>query len=475
MRIVIVSIGTLATLLVATGAHAATRTVGPGKTYAKPCEAIAAAQAGDVIEVDAAGTYDGDHCSWSTDNLTVRGVNGRAKIDGGKDPANVAAQKGIFVIGAPNATIENFELSGAVTNAGGNGAGIRHEGVNLTVRGCYFHDDQNGILGNPSAANTGEVLIENSEFDRNGAGDGYTHNMYLGHYAKFTLRHSYTHGAKVGHLVKSRALENHILSNRITDEAGTTASYEINLPNAGLSFVIGNLIEQSSTSENPAIIDYASESDGMNPDHHLFVVNNTIVNDMGKGTFVQNAVDEPAVLMNNVFVGPGAVTSQKNAVLTTNFTSEMGDPKLANAAAYDYHLLEGSPCVDAGTDPGQGSGQSLVPASEYDHPLKSKPRVSVGTIDIGAYELGNPGVVPGDAGADAGAPGTSSGDPASGGPGSGTSGGASSSGAGSSAGSGDDGGCGCRVHRARNALAPFAAVAVLGLLAARRRRPRASS
>jgi hypothetical protein len=37
-------------------AQAATLQVGPGKTYSKPCDAIAAASANDVIEVQA-GTY----------------------------------------------------------------------------------------------------------------------------------------------------------------------------------------------------------------------------------------------------------------------------------------------------------------------------------------------------------------------------------------------------------------------------------
>jgi hypothetical protein len=69
-----VGAGALASLLVSARAEAATLQVGPGKTYAKPCAAIAMAKAGDVIEVDAAGSYAGDTCAWSTDNLTVRGV-----------------------------------------------------------------------------------------------------------------------------------------------------------------------------------------------------------------------------------------------------------------------------------------------------------------------------------------------------------------------------------------------------------------
>lgn len=447
----------VASLLVAGAARAETRTVGPGKTYAKPCAAIAAAVAGDVIEVDAAGSYDGDHCSWSTDNLTVRGVGGRAKIDAGKSPANVSGGKGIFVITAPNATVESFELAGAAVGDK-NGAGIRHQGTNLTVRNCYFHDNENGVLGSPIPDGTGTVLVEASELANNGAGDGYSHNIYLGKYAKFTLRNSYTHGAKVGHLIKSRALQNEILSNRITDEAGTTASYEINLPNAGLSFIIGNLIEQSAETGNPAIIDYASEPAGNNPDHRLFVVNNTIVNTRGSGTFVQTTVAEPAVLMNNIFAGGGTVSNQGNAVQTTNFT---GDPKLVAPGTFDYHLQAGSPCIDTGTDPGAVDGHSLVPGTEYTHPLGAMVRTSVGRNDIGAYEFGNPGA-PADAGS--GSSGSGSGGTTSGGP-------IATPDGGAGAAASDDGGCGCRVHSARmSGVASVAALALGALLLLRRRR-----
>ena len=82
MRIRSLAAATLGSLLVAApAAAAATLLVGPGQMYATPCAAIAAAAAGDTIQVDAAGTYTGDTCAWSTDNLTVQGVNGRAKID----------------------------------------------------------------------------------------------------------------------------------------------------------------------------------------------------------------------------------------------------------------------------------------------------------------------------------------------------------------------------------------------------------
>ncbi|HSQ66447.1 MAG TPA: choice-of-anchor Q domain-containing protein [Polyangiaceae bacterium] len=446
---------------VSQSASAATLTVGPGKTFAKPCAAIAAAQPGDIIEVDASGNYDGDTCAWSTDNLTVRGVGGRAKIDlTGVTPAQ---QKGIFTVYAPNATIENFELSGAAisANAGNNGAGIRHQGTNLTVRNCYLHDDQDGILGAPPTDGTGTVLIEYSEFANNGAGDGYSHNMYLNHYASFTLRYSYSHGAKVGHLVKTRAYENFVLYNRITDETGTTASYEIDIPNGGTSYVIGNLIEQSATSQNPTIVTSGEEGTS-NPDQHFYFVNNTVVNDLGSGTFVNLAAGTIALLENDIFRGKGTITSLAGATLTSNWDDGKGDPMLAAQASYDYHLLPGSPCVDQGTAPGSGlNNQSLAPDHDYVDVASTETRSVAGAaIDIGAYELGGGGTDAGTTGDAAGGSDAASGSDAA--PG----------GDGGTGGEGGSGGCGCTTAGgAGNTLAPWVALGALAGLIRRRRSP----
>lgn len=380
-------------------AEAKTISVGPGKTYTKPCQAIAAAAAGDLIEIDAAGSYAGDTCAWSTDNLTLRGINGRPKIDiNGVQPAQ---RKGIYAITAPSATIENLELSGAAISMadGFNGAGIRHQGTNLTVRGCYFHDNQNGILGAPPTGGTGNVLIENSEFENNGAGDGYSHNMYIGNYAVFTLAHSYSHRGKVGHLVKTRAVENRIWYNRITDENGT-ASYEIDIPDAGLSYVIGNVIEQSSTTQNPALLSYAAESTGGGRDTRLFVVNNTFINNRKSGSFVNNASGTPSVIRNNIFMYAGTITAQSGAQLSGNFVNAtQGDPMFVDVATYDVRLKAGSPCIDTGVDPGSAGSQSLAPAWQYVHPVQRQARaIAQAAIDIGAYEFGNTGAVDPDGG-----------------------------------------------------------------------------
>ena len=437
-------------------AMAATLTVGPGKTYTKPCQAIAAAQAGDVIEVDAAGSYAGDTCAWSTDNLTVRGVNGRAKIDiTGVTPVQ---QKGLFTIAANNATIENMELSGAAISAGAgnNGAGIRHQGLNLTVRNCYFHDNQNGILGAPATANMGQVLIENSEFANNGAGDGFTHNMYIGNYAQFTLRYSYSHAVKVGHLVKSRAYTSMILYNRITDEVGGTGSYEVDLPNGGTAYLIGNLIEQSAASQNPTIIAFGEEGT-TGYDDHLFVVNNTILNNLKSGTFVNDVGTSPAALTNNIFWNGGKIASQTSAVLTANYDSSLGDPKFTDVTNFDVHLLAGSPCIDQGKAPGSNNTQSLQPTEEYVQPISEVAR-SVGgaAIDIGAYEYQNPSLADG---------GTST---------SGTDGGTAGDGGTTGPGGTMTGGCGCVIGGIPLDAGPGGAAGILlglsALIVRRRRR-----
>ena len=216
-------------------AQAAILQVGPGKPFATPCAAIAAAAAGDTIQIDSSITYVGDVCAWTTPNLTLQGVGGaRAHIDAG----GLNSQgKGIWVISGANTIVENIEFSGA-TVPDHNGVGIRQQADNLTVRNCYFHDNEEGILTDASLTST--ITIEFTEFGFNGFGDGQSHNVYIGNIGTLIFRYNYSHHAKIGHLLKTRAAQNFILYNRLSDEATGTSSYQIDIPNGGLSYVIGN-------------------------------------------------------------------------------------------------------------------------------------------------------------------------------------------------------------------------------------------
>jgi hypothetical protein len=367
----------LVTCLLSGAACAATLQVGPGRDYQKPSQAAAAARDGDVVEI-ASGVYSGDTATWRASNLVLRGIGGRAHL---KADGHNAQGKAIWVIAGSNTTVENIEFSGARV-PDRNGAGIRQEGAGLVVRNCHFHDNEEGILTGANPAS--EILVESSEFAGNGFGDGLSHNMYIGKVGKFTLRCCYTHNARVGHLVKSRAMENYILYNRITDEGGT-ASYEVDLPNGGKTFLIGNMIEQGAKSENSTIVSYAEEG-GSNPSQHLYVSHNTIVNDRGGGVFVRVAGSAPAtatLIVNNAFAGPGTLLSGAGTMRSNLL---LPDKDLPRRAGFDYHLAAGSAAIDAAGDPGSADGFSLAAACQYVHPLSSEPRTPAGQAEVGAFE-----------------------------------------------------------------------------------------
>ena len=180
--------------------RAAVLHVGAGRKLTRPSAAAQVARDGDIVEIDA-GLYEGDAAIWTQHGLTIRGVGGRAHL---RANGAHAESKAIWVIKGSNTTIENVEFSGAAVPHR-NGAGIRQEGAGLTVRNCYFHHNENGILtgANPDS----DIVVEHSEFAYNGYGDGYSHNLYIGTVRSFTLRYSYVHHAVVGHNVKSRALK----------------------------------------------------------------------------------------------------------------------------------------------------------------------------------------------------------------------------------------------------------------------------
>jgi hypothetical protein len=367
------------------GAHAAAvRLVGPGHPYGTPCRAIQAAAPGDTVMIDAAGNghYDGDVCAWRTPGLTIAGYNGRARIAAaGQD----AQGKAIWVIAGNDTTIRNVELSGAAV-PDRNGAAIRQEGANLRLEQVYFHDNENGVLAAPNPDS--DIVIESSEFARNGHGDGYSHNLYIGKVRSFTLRYSYSHDARVGHLVKSRALTNRILYNRLTGENGT-ASYELDLPNGGLSFVIGNVIQQGPRSENPSLVSFGVEG-AHHPGSALFLVNNTLVDDLRKGPalFVEPSLAAAVLAQNNLGVGSTAFAAQPGVRLETNCLDAA--PAFLKPAAFDYRLRKGSACIDAGSSPGLGAGEPLAPVRQYVHPRGSTSRRILGkAIDAGAFEFGH--------------------------------------------------------------------------------------
>lgn len=361
--------------------------VGPGKQFSSPCQALAVAADGALIEIDASVSYVGDVCAFSANHLTIRGINGRPKIDAG---GRSAQGKGIWVVKGDRTVIENVEMCGTSVPHK-NGAAIRLEGIGLTLRKSYIHDNEIGILTNNDGVS--DILIENTEFDHTGRIGG-SHNVYIGLVNSLTFRYNYSHDASEKHLLKSRAKLNvityNLFSTTLADKTGAVArgapSYEIDLPNGGRSFVIGNIIQQPSVNENFAFIAYGMEG-ATNPEQNLYVINNTFLNDDIVGTFVQigSDVQTPALIQNNVFAGWGRITNQSSAIQKTNYHSTA--PSFVNRRDYNFRPKPGALFINSGsTVSGLGTSVSLVPKMQYVHPASAEPRPVRGPIDIGAYE-----------------------------------------------------------------------------------------
>ena len=362
--------------------EAAILSVGPGKTFPTPCAAFSAAKAGDTIEIDGKGNYRGDVCYIYPSDLTILGVNGRPKIDGMHTVT--ADHKALWVVEGNNTIVDNIEFTGASV-PDRNGAGIRLEGRNLTIRNSYFHDNQDGIL--TQQANSGNILIEYSEFASNGVGDGKSHNIYINAADNFTFRYSTSHDARLGHLLKSRATVTNILYDFIYDGANANSSYELDFPNAGTVNIVGSVVAQGPHSPNRNIIAFGEEGPGNNTSQQLNMVNNTIVNRQRSGTFVDIAswIATPARIMNNIFAGVGTVITQKSAVMTTNLSGE--DPQFVNSPTGDFRLRPNSPAIHNGTGP----IETLMPLWSSYKRTCGIARPILGQIDIGAYGYGAAG------------------------------------------------------------------------------------
>ena len=282
--------------------NARTLRVGPGGDYATPSAAAAAAKDGDTIEI-APGDYRADVAVWNAHRLRIVGGEPRPRIFAdGRD----AQGKGIWVVRGDDTTIEHVDLSGAKV-PDRNGAAIRVEGRNFTLRRAYLHDNENGLLTGANA--TSEITIDRCEFARNGGGEGLTHNVYVGNVAKLTVTESWLHHAIGGHNLKSRAMTTVVTDSRLADEGDGRASYEADFSNGGRVTLAFNIFQKAATAENGTLVSYGAEGLAGNTAHALSIKGNTFVSQRPDGArflFIAPGTDAVAIT-GNVFAGPGSL------------------------------------------------------------------------------------------------------------------------------------------------------------------------
>lgn len=402
----------------ASPASATTRHAGAGQTYTTVTAAAAACANNDSVIVHGNQTYHQDWPIWNKTGLKIIGVDANWQFPGtalynatqapimdgdlvfpNQGGGGGDADKGIWVL---TTAADNIEIKGIsfkrARSSGANGAGIRIyttvPATNLLIQYCKFEDCEDGILGGSSGDS---IRVEYSEFLSNGTVDAQAHNMYIGNCRSFTLRYSYTHKSIGGHLIKTRALNNYIEYNRITQEDGT-GSYEVDIPDGGRSFVIGNVIEQGANAGNSRLVRYAEEST-TNPSQELYVFNNTFANEFSTATYVQVAGTPAFQIKNCIFYGLGSVSSGGSPTTSNNYQEnpQANTAKFVNPSGYDYRLTAATPStvLNAGVDPGTVSGKNCLPTNQYVYDKQTATRTTSGSaVDIGAFEFSQTGGSP---------------------------------------------------------------------------------
>ncbi|MBL8343605.1 MAG: hypothetical protein JNL30_19205 [Rubrivivax sp.] len=357
-------------VVAAAPALAATHVIGPDSPPAAFALAVDGAKDGDEIVV-LPGTYKGAIGVVEQKRLTIRGQGKRPVFlyDG-----KVAEGKALLVVKSGHVTVENIEFRGARA-PDGNGAGIRFEKGRLEVRRCAFFDNENGLL--TANFRDAELMVLESEFAHAPREvGGLNHLLYVGTIKSFTLSGSRLHNGFEGHLVKSRARENHLLYNMIRDGASGEASYEVDLPNGGRATLIGNVIAQSPRSQNPVLVSYGAEG-RLWDDNTLVLSHNTLISEGWRPAwFLRVHRDRvegigEVLALNNLVVGSGVFELGARGTFTGNRPATLG--MLADVVTGAFELPPDSFWRGRVPDPRTALGRDLAPKAEFEWPATLRP------------------------------------------------------------------------------------------------------
>lgn len=355
-------------LFAVTVAHAASWLVGPEHTLKKPSEAARVALSGDTVLIES-GLYEGDAAVWTQRRLTIAAKGGRVVL---RAAGASAERKAIWVIRGEDVRVEGIVFEGARV-AERNGAGIRHESGRLHVVSCEFRDNQMGLLtSNDGAAHLSieDTLFENSTRSR----DAFFHLLYAGRIASLTVIGSRFRSGYNGHLLKSRAARTVLRYNMLADGPGGAASYEAEFPNGGDVEMVGNILSQSETGENPAIISYGMEGAAWTT-NRIVLSHNTLHSATPSVRFVHLADSKRFQGLiaqqsdNNLFASPGSLPPDLGDQ-AGNGNVWISESALMHPAAFDFRLRPDAQASRAEVLPGPGLVQ---PTRGFVWPVGSKP------------------------------------------------------------------------------------------------------
>ncbi|MGN6270342.1 MAG: right-handed parallel beta-helix repeat-containing protein [Sphingomonas sp.] len=226
-----------------------------GRGFASLQDAVNAIGGGTGTILIAPGTY--RQCAVQQDgNVTFKAATpGTAIFDG-----TACEGKAALVLRGNASTIDGIVFRNMAVRDG-NGAGIRIENGDLTVRNAMFLDSQEGILGNEQGG--AQIAIDHSTFSGLGTCDAAAdcaHSVYLATDGSVSVTNSRFERGQGGHYVKLRTPKLTIAGNSFDDSHGHKTNYMIDLSNGGSGTITGNTFVQGKDKENwSAFITIAAE------------------------------------------------------------------------------------------------------------------------------------------------------------------------------------------------------------------------
>jgi hypothetical protein len=355
--------------------------VGANKTYKTVTEAAEAAGDNSIIEIDA-GTYKGEVtlAIWRQNNLVIRAVGGEVTLDA---DGKYVDGKGIWDVRGGKVCVEGITFMNAKV-PDQNGAGIRLTSGNLTVINCRFLHNEMGILTANDQPIT--MTVRNSEFGYSGYGNGFSHNIYIGHIGRVDISGCWFHHAKRGHLIKSRAAISHIYNNLVSDgtDDDARASYSIDIPSGGQAVIVGNIIQKSPNSEQMYVINFATESNNYYTNNQIFIAHNTIINDRNSSnnrllntpaSNVEMYILNNAIQDNTHYNDYMSLNADKgNVVYQANELTSSYYPLVSLTESWEVNLEKD---IDNYLPANlKDQGISLIPSYQYENLMKIKPLTS---------------------------------------------------------------------------------------------------
>ena len=207
-----------------------------------------------------------------------------------------AEGKAALVIRGNDTVVEGLICSG-IEVPSGNGACLRLEGRNLTLRGVHFHHSQAGLL---AFVDDGTIIVEDSAIEDNGiAGQAQGHNISVGGDV-FEFRRSRSLRARgEGNELRSTArrtvIENSVIASLDSDDTRL-----IDVVSGGDVMVRDCVLEEGPKSANSGLIGFALVGDRASK---LELIGNTILIDGRRGQLVQTRPDQPVRLEGNTIIG----------------------------------------------------------------------------------------------------------------------------------------------------------------------------